>query len=234
MKAITVLLCDDHTAVREGLRLLLESAEGIKVVGEVENGRRAVEETNRLSPDVVVLDLSMPILNGIEAARQITKNAISPKILILSAYSDDQHIQEAIEAGAAGYLTKGDSADVLLQAIREIANGDAFFSRPVGGRLLERRREIHLNSSPLETRVFTLTFREREILRLIAEGFASKQIAGSLSLSIKTIEKHRGNLMEKLKIRSIARLTSYAVSNGFMTSNPRLMPVNQGKHALGI
>lgn len=231
MKTITILLCDDHTAVREGLRLLLESAEDIKVVGEVENGRRAVEETKRLSPDVVVLDLSMPILNGIEAARQITRNSTPPKMLILSAFSDDQHIQEAIEAGAAGYLTKGDSADVLLQAIREIANGNAFFSRPIGGRLLERRRETYLNSSPLKTRVFTLTGREREILRLIAEGFANKQIAGSLSLSMKTIEKHREHLMEKLKIRSIARLTSYAISNGFMASNPRLPPVYQYNYA---
>lgn len=231
MKTITVLLCDDHTAVREGLRRLLESAEDIEVVGEVENGRRAVEETKRLSPEVVILDLSMPILDGIEAARQITRNSTPAKILILSAFNDDQHIQEAIEAGATGYLTKGDSADILVQAIRETANGNAFFSRPVGGRLLERRRETYLNGSPIKTRLSTLTGREREILRLIAEGFANKQIAGSLSLSIKTIEKHREHLMEKLKIHSIARLTYYAVSNGFMASNPGLLPVYQGKYA---
>jgi DNA-binding NarL/FixJ family response regulator len=230
MKTITVLLCDDHTAVRKGLRLLLEATEDIEVVGEVENGRLAVEETKRHSPDVVILDLSMPILNGIEATRQITRNSTPAKMLILSAFSDDQHIQEAIEAGAVGYVTKGDSADILLQAIREIANGNTFFSRSVGGRLLERCRETYLNSCPLKTRVSILTGREREILRLIAQGFASNQIAGSLSLSIKAIEKHREHLMEKLEIRGIPRLAYYAVSNGFMASNLGLLPVNQGNY----
>jgi DNA-binding NarL/FixJ family response regulator len=219
MRTITVLLCDDHTAVREGLRLLLEAAEDIEVVGEVENGRRAVEETKRLLPDVLLLDLSMPLLNGVEAARQIAEQVPSAKVLILSAYTDDQHLQHAVEAGVAGYLTKGTSANELLQAIREIAKGNAFFSPPVARCLLKQWHEAFLNGFPVTTKAASLTSRQTEILQLIAQGYANKQMARSLSISIKTVEKHRQEIMNKLKIHTTAILTHYAVSNGVVESN---------------
>ena len=219
MKTITVLLSDDHTVVREGLRLLLEKEADMQVVGEAANGRRSVGETKRLKPDVVVLDIAMPLLNGLEAARQIAKEVPSTKVLILSAYSDDAYIQQAIEAGAAGFLMKETAGDDLLRAIREIAKGNAFFSPPVAKRLLKQWQEKLLNGSPVKTMATMLTSRQMEILQLIAEGYATKQIAGLLSLSIKTVEKHRQDLMNTLNIHNIATLTRYAVSSGVVESN---------------
>lgn len=219
MKKITVLLCDDHTVVRAGLRLLLEAAEDIEVVGEVEDGHRAVRETKRLLPDVVLLDLSMPLLNGVEAARQIAKEVPSAKVLILSAHSDDQYVQHATEAGAVGYLMKETAANDLLQAVREVARGNAFFSPPVARRLLKQSQEMFLNGGPVKTKATVLTSRQMEILQLIAEGHANKQIAGLLSLSIKTVEKHRQELMNRLNLHNAATLTRYAVSIGVVESN---------------
>jgi DNA-binding NarL/FixJ family response regulator len=219
MKKITVLLCDDHTVVRAGLRLLLEAAEDIEVVGEVENGRRVVSETKRLLPDVVLLDLSMPLLNGMEAARQIAREVPSAKVLILSAFSEDQYVQHAVEAGVAGYLMKETAGDDLLQAVREIAKGNAYFSPPVARRLLKRSQEMFLNGGPIGTRATLLTSRQTEILQLIAEGYANKQMAGLLSLSMKTVEKHRQELMNKLNLHNTATLTRYAVSIGVVESN---------------
>lgn len=219
MKEITVLLCDDHPVVRDGLRFLLEEAEGVRVIGEASDGRRAVGDAKRLLPDVVLLDLSMPLLNGIEAARQIAKEVPSAKVLILSAFSDDRHVQHAIEAGAAGYLTKETTANDLFQAIREIANGNTFFSPSVARRLLQQRQENLRNGRPPRAKAIELTSRQTEILQLIAEGHANKQIAGLLSLNIKTVEKHRQGLMDKLNIHNIATLTRYAVSIGVVESD---------------
>ena len=226
MKKITVLLCDDHTVLREGLRLLLQTEADIQVVGEAANGQESVREAKRLRPDVVVQDLAMPLLNGLGAARQIADEVPSAKVLILSAYSDDQYIEHAIEAGAAGYLMKETAGDDLLRAIREIAKGNAFFSPPVARRLLKQWQEKLLNGSPVRTMATTLTSRQMEILQLIAEGYATKQIAGLLTLSIKTVEKHRQDLMDTLNIHNIAALTRYAVSIGVVESNH--LPNGQG------
>jgi len=219
MKTITVVLCDDHTVVREGLRLLLEKEPDIQVVGEAANGRRAVGEAKRLKPDVVVLDIAMPLLNGLEAARQIAREVPSTRVFILSAYSDDAYIEHAIEAGAAGYLMKETVGNDLLRAIREIAGGNAYFSPPVARRLLKQCQEKFLNGAPVKTKSATLTSRQTEILQLIAEGYATKQIAGLLSLSTKTVEKHRQDLMNTLNVHNIASLTRYAVSSGVVESN---------------
>jgi DNA-binding NarL/FixJ family response regulator len=219
MKKITVLLADDHTVLRNGLRLLLEAEADIQVVGEAANGQQSVRETKRLKPDVVLQDLAMPLLNGLEAARQIAKEVPSAKVLILSAYTDDAYIEHAIRAGAAGYLMKETAGDDLLRAIREIASGNAFFSPPVAKRLLKQWQEKFPNGSPVRAEAAMLTSRQTEILQLVAEGYATKQIAGLLSLSIKTVEKHRQDLMNTLNIHNIASLTRYAVSSGVVESN---------------
>jgi DNA-binding NarL/FixJ family response regulator len=225
MKKITVLISDDHTLLREGMRLLLEKETDIQVVGEAADGQQSVREAKRLKPDVVVQDLAMPLLNGFGAARQIAKELPTTKVLILSAYNDDQYIDHAIEAGAAGYLMKETVGDDLVRGIREVANGNAFFSPAVARRLLKSRqgRSANGNETALATKATVLTGRQTEILQLIAEGYANKQIASMLSLSIKTVEKHRQDLMNTLNIHNIASLTRYAVSSGVVESNR--MPV---------
>jgi DNA-binding NarL/FixJ family response regulator len=208
MKRITVLVCDDHNIVREGLRFVLEAATDIHVVGEAQDGHQAVRETQRLQPDVVMLDVAMPLLNGVEAARQIARKVPATKVLILSAYSDDQHVVQAVEAGASGYLMKQMAPNDLLQAVREVQKGNAFFSPGVTKGLLPHMRKTLCNGRP------TLSSREAEVLQLVAEGYGNKQIADVLSISVKTVEKHRQTLMQHLNIHNIATLTRYAVSNG--------------------
>jgi DNA-binding NarL/FixJ family response regulator len=230
MKKITVLLCDDHTLLREGLRLLLKPEADIQVVGEAANGHRAVGEAKRLQPDVVLMDLAMPMLNGLEAARQIAKEVPSTKVLILSAYSDDQYIEHAIDAGAAGYLIKETVGSDLLRGIREVANGNAFFSPTIAKRILKRCQNKTSNGGSVSAKTTPLTSRQTEILQLVAEGHGTKQIADLLSLSIKTVEKHRQDLMNTLNIHNIATLTRYAVSSGLVESNR--VPTNSATSAI--
>jgi DNA-binding NarL/FixJ family response regulator len=215
---ITVLLADDHTIVREGLRLLLQAAEDIKVVGEVDNGRAAVQMTKKLNPDVIVLDVVMPILNGLEATRQIVREVPTTKVLILSSYSDDERVLQLVEEGATGYLIKQTAGNDLLLAIREAHKGNAFFSPAISKRLLQQCRET-FTTGIIKKRGSILTTREAEVLQLIAEGHPNKQIADHLSISIKTVEKHRQQVMNKLNIHDIAGLTRYAVSKGMVESN---------------
>src|SRR5437899_3586519 len=221
---ITVLLADDHTVVREGLKLLLNSAEDVEVVGEVENGRQAVQMAKKLHPDVVVLDLVMPVLNGVEAARQITRDVAGTRVLVLSSYSDDERVQKLIEDGATGYLVKQAAANDLLKAIREAKKGNAYFSPSISKRLLDQCRDsIARGGAPVKRKTNTLTSREAEVLQLIAEGYANKQIAAELTISIKTVEKHRQQVMNKLNIHDVAGLTRHAISKGIIETNA---PVN--------
>ena len=208
MEQITVFLADDHAIFREGLRLLLQADESIKVVGEASNGHQAVAEVARLMPNVVLMDLAMPLLNGIEATRRITLETPSVKVLVLSSYSDDQHVQQALDAGASGYVMKETASEELLQAIREARNGNAFFSPPIAGCLLRRWkiRESQTTATP------ALTDRQNDVVQLIAEGYSNKQMAVLLCISVKTVEKHRQSLMDKLNIHQVAILTRYAVS----------------------
>jgi len=199
MNKITVLISDDHTIVRAALRVLLETAEDIVVVGEATNGQQAVEETKRLRPRVALLDLAMPLLNGVEAARQIVSEVPSTKVLMLSGYTDDQHVRQAMQAGATGYLVKHTGSQDLLRAVREVAQGNAFISPSICQRLMTSWRAT-LNGDEAHANGIELTSRQSQVLQLVAEGYMTKQIAPMLSLSLKTVEKHRQSLMQKLDL----------------------------------
>lgn len=229
MKTIRVLVVDDHAIVRAGLRALLEAAGDMHVVGEADNGQQAVVETERLRPDVVLLDLAMPRLNGVSAARQMALRVPAARVLVLSSYSDGQRLREAVEAGVAGYLLKSAAADELLEAVRETDRGGAFFSPTILHRLSNECWGGPPEGRRPATRAAALTERQAEVLQLIAEGYGCKEIATLLLLSKKTVEKHRQSLMHKLNLHKIAALTRYAVCNGIIEVNRRpLSPVWPG------
>jgi DNA-binding NarL/FixJ family response regulator len=218
MKKITVLLAEDHTIVREGLRALLNSEKDIEVLGEAKNGREAVEMTRKLCPSVVVMDIAMPLLNGMEATRQILVATPSTKVLVLSAHSDDAYVERVMELGASGYLIKQTAAHVLPEAIREVCKGKTFFSPDISKRMNHHQKRALARGEPGKKTV-RLTSRETEVLQLIAEGKANKQTADELSISIKTVEKHRQSLMEKLNIHDTAGLTRHAIAAGIIESS---------------
>jgi DNA-binding NarL/FixJ family response regulator len=213
MKKISVLLADDHTVVRQGLRALLGAEADMEVVGEAENGRQAVKLASAAYPDVVVMDLAMPLLNGVEATRQIVKSLPQTKVLILSTYGEDDYVRQVSQAGASGYLLKHTAANDLLKAIRQVHAGNAFFSPAIAQSLREQYRQAAAQGPDAPTNP-GLTSREAEVLQLIAEGFANKQIASELGISVKTVEKHRQQVMNKLHIHDIAGLTRYAIGKG--------------------
>lgn len=215
MKKIGVLLVDDHTVVRQGLRALLHSEEDIEVLGEAENGRQAVAAARKTPPDIVVMDVAMPLLNGLEATRQILKTVPGAKILVLTSYGDDECVEQLMHAGASGYLIKQTAANELIKAIREVQRGNAYFSPAIAKRLRDQCREVFTNGRSAK-KASELTSREAEVLQLIAEGFSNKQIAAELSISIKTVEKHRQQVMNKLNIHDVAGLTRYAISKGMV------------------
>jgi DNA-binding NarL/FixJ family response regulator len=228
MQKIRVILADDHTVVRQGLRALLIAEGDIEIVGEADNGRQAVQIARKLTPDVAVVDIAMPQLNGLEATRQITKTVPSTKVLILSSYSDDEYVQQLTEAGAAGYLIKQTAANELLKAIREAHRGNAYFSPSIAKRLRDQCRQAFVSGGqPNRRRTDQLTAREAEVLQLIAEGRANKQIASELSISIKTVEKHRQQVMNKLGIHDVAGLTRHAIAKGIIESSAGLRPAIQ-------
>ena len=218
MKQITVLLAEDHQIVREGFRSLLKPERDIEVVGEAETGRQAVQLTRKLRPAVVVMDIAMPLLNGLEATRQILEGFPNTKVLILSAHSDDAYVEQVAELGAAGYLLKQTSSHNLATAIREVSKGNTFFSPSVAKRLHGRDQKSHKQGEPRK-RINRLSSREVEVLQLIAEGQPNKQVAAELGVSFKTIDKHRQHLMAKLNIHDIAGLTRYAIAEGIIESS---------------
>ena len=221
MKQITVLLAEDHMIVREGLRKLLATETDLEVVGEAETGRQAVALAKKLRPAIVVMDIAMPLLNGLEATRQIHKLLPGTKVLMLSAHSDDAYVDQAMAVGAVGFLLKQTSAHDLSRAIREVQAGRTFFSPTIARRLHDQKLPAG-GSKPLAKRVAHLSGRELEVLQLIAEGQPNKQVADELGISIKTVEKHRQSLMQKLNLHDVAGLTRYAISAGIIESSVQL------------
>src|SRR5262249_37776507 len=216
-RSIKVLIAEDHEVVREGLRILISADPSLKVAGEANNGRMALRMAKELRPDVVLMDLAMPGTNGLEAARHIRRNLPDSKVLVLSAYHDAETIQRVLDAGASGYMTKHAAAEDLLKAIREVGKGNSYYSPVISGKLKLRHRQSFERGHPAP-RVSQLTPREKEVLALIAQGQPNKEIAFTLGLSIKTVEKHRQAAMDKLDIHDIAGLTRYATARGMVTS----------------
>lgn len=224
MKLINVLLAEDHTLFREGLRALLNAEADISVVGDASDGREAIELTYKLKPDVLVMDISMPVLNGLEAARQILEKKHSTKILILSAHSNDAYVEKVMTMGASGYLVKESAFLELSNAIRSVVEGKTCYSPALSRRFAGLDWKMISQSGALKQIPYTLTNREVEVLQLVAEGNANKVIADILYISIKTVEKHRQSLMAKLDIHDAASLTRYAIKNGIVESSPQLVP----------
>jgi DNA-binding NarL/FixJ family response regulator len=221
MKRITVVLADDHMMMREGLRRVLDLEKDIQVVGEAEDGRQAIALVKKLRPAVVLMDIAMPLLNGLEATRQIRKDVPDTKVLILSAHSHAPFVKQVTDLGAAGFLLKQTSSAVVATAIREVQKGNTFFSPSIAKRLsavdptlLDRDGQPRKKSNHLSSR-------EVEVLQLIAEGHGNKQVASELGLSFKTVDNHRQRLMAKLNIHDIAGLTRYAIDEGITESNDR-------------
>ena len=216
---ITVLIAEDHVVVRQGLCSLLNADGDFKIAGEAKDGREAVNLAASLRPDVILLDIGMPFLNGIDAARQILAAQPAARVIILSAHNEDEYVSRAVDIGAQGFLEKQTSSEILAKAIRTVAGGQPFFS-PAILRRMQLMLVVPLDSDGHSVANGNrLTAREREVLQLVAEGAANKQVAASLGISIKTVEKHRQSLMDKLNIHDTAGLTRYAISTGVIESN---------------
>jgi DNA-binding NarL/FixJ family response regulator len=215
-KKTRVLLADDHRLMRSGLRLVIEQHPDFTVVGEADDGRQAVAMAESLKPDVIVMDIGMPNLNGIEAARQISEKHAEIAIVMLSMHADEGYVLRALKAGARAYLLKDSAEEDLTQAIEAVRDGKSFFS-PAVSRVLLQDYMRKLERVGAEDSYDLLTAREREILQLVAEGKSSKEIATLLNLSTYTVETHRSNIMQKLKLKGIPELILYAVRKGLIS-----------------
>jgi two-component system response regulator NreC len=213
---IRILLADDHTILREGIRALLGDEPDMAVVGEADNGRWAVEQARTLKPDVVLMDIAMPLLNGLEATRQIRREQPDTHVLILTMHQNEEYVPQVLDAGASGYVLKHAAGHELVAAIRAVAQGDAYFSPEIARTLVDAyvgRRA----AEPTPTAYDELTDREREILQLVAEGYTNREIAAMLSISIKTVKTHRLHLMHKLQLHDRGELIKYAIQKGIIS-----------------
>jgi len=210
VKRTRSLLADDHSVVRHGFQRILEAQEDMEVVGEASNGREAVDKAEQLQPDVIIMDVTMPELNGIEATRRIAEIAPRARVLALSMHRDSVYVREILRAGARGYLLKDSGEADFIAAVRAVARGEGFLSPSVSDAVLSDYRKHVTNPIDL------LTSREREVLQLVAEGKSNKEIATALQLSVYTVEAHRGKIMEKLNLHSASELVRFAIRNGII------------------
>jgi two-component system response regulator NreC len=209
-KRIRILLADDHAVVRQGFKMILGAQSDMEIVGEAGNGRETVELAERLKPDIVVMDVAMPELNGIEATRRLAESVPHARVVALSMHKDSVYVREILRAGARGYLLKDSVADDLVSAVRAVARGEGYLSPAVSNAVLDDYRRHVTNPIDL------LTSREREVLQMLAEGKTNKEIAGVLNLSVYTVDAHRGRIMEKLNLHSINELVRFALRNGLI------------------
>jgi DNA-binding NarL/FixJ family response regulator len=219
MEKTRILLAEDHAILREGIRSLLESVPDIEIVGEAEDGREAVAQARQLQPDIIVIDLSMPYLNGTEAIRQIKQRDPQIRVIVMTVHRSDEHVRAALDAGADAYLLKDESRRDLLAAITSVSVGGTYLSPKICAKVVSGYLGRG-SAQGVGVTWDTLTFRERQVVKLVAEGCKNREIAESLSLGIKTVEKHRANVMRKLNLRSAADLTAYAIENGLVVRYP--------------
>jgi two-component system response regulator NreC len=215
MSKITVVVAEDHTIVRKGICSLIEGKAGIQVIGEAEDGWEAIKQVETLSPDVVLMDITMPHLNGLEATRQIKKLFPQVKVLALTMYTNEEYVTQVLQAGASGYVVKQAAPAELISAIQAVHRGDSYLSPTVSKTIIEEYLK-HTDQSAQKDCFEALTDREREVLQLLAEGYSNREIAEKLQLSIKTVGVHRTNLMDKLDIHSVPELVKYALRKGII------------------
>jgi len=219
MKSISIVIAEDHTMVREGIHMILKLEPDFNVVGEAKNGREAIAKGLELQPDVVLMNIAMPGLNGLEATRQLLKARPATRVIILTAHCDDAYVKSAVDSGAVGFLLKQDTTEDVCLAIREVSQGRVFYSNSISKRFVHLNPQVRDKSGKKTRSASVLTSREMEVLQLIAEGKANKETAVELGISIKTVEKHRGHLMDKLDIHDTAGLTRHAIATGIIESS---------------
>ena len=218
MDKIRILLADDHQIVRKGIYSLLKNHDDLEIVGETKDGRETVKMARELKPDIVLMDIAMPILNGLEATRQIKKTDPKIKVLILTIHKNEEYVLNALQVGASGYLEKDTGVDELLNAIHSVYQDNSFLSPGISKTVIDAY--LLRASKVKESTVFeTLTNREREVLQLIAEGFTNREVAKQLFIAVKTVEAHRAHIMDKLDIHDIAKLVKYAIRKGMVDLN---------------
>jgi DNA-binding NarL/FixJ family response regulator len=213
---VRIIIAEDHTILREGLRSLLSSNANFEIVGEAGDGREAIRQVKKYKPDLILTDLSMPRMNGMEAIKEIKRESPATKVLVLTVHRAEEYILATFRAGADGYLLKDSTHSELLMAVKKVLSGTSYISPEISGKVIEGYIEGKKNLKS-RTSWETLTQREREILKLIAEGYRNKEIAEDLCISVKTVEKHRANLMEKLDLHSIQALTTFAIERGLVS-----------------
>lgn len=218
MKKIKLLVADDHKIFRQGIKMLLEEESDLQVVGEASDGREAVKKATELKPDVILMDIAMANLNGLEATRQIKKQLPSAKVIMVTMHKNEEYVLQSFQAGASGFILKEGAVEELVSAIRSINSGKSFLSPSISKTLIDaymRKMETGKTETPFDL----LTDREREVLQLIAEGYTNREVAKSLFISVKTVEAHRAHIMQKLNIHDIAKLVKYAIQKGLVDLN---------------
>ena len=215
MSKIRVLICDDHTILREGIRLLLNSQPDIEVVAEAVDGREAVDKARQAKPDIILMDIAMPLLNGLEATRQIKRILPDAKVVALTMYNDEEYVFQILKAGASGYLIKETATNELINAINSVRAGNPFFSPQISRKIMESYLKED-EEKKVRGESDKLTNREKEVLQLIAEGYTNNEIANLMNISVKTVETHRAHIMSKLDIHDVAGLIKYAIRKGLV------------------